>query len=161
RREGSVPVILLTGASRGLGLEFAKQYAADGWKVIATCRNPAKAEALRAVSGAVEIEKLDVTDFVAIHRLADKLSGTAIDVLIANAGITGPRDMAPDRIDIEAWTEVFRIDTMAPLALAGAFGAHVAKSRERKAIAITSLMGSVGANNEGGFYPYRSAKAAL
>jgi NAD(P)-dependent dehydrogenase (short-subunit alcohol dehydrogenase family) len=153
--------VLLTGANRGLGLEFTRQYAAAGWHVIATCRTPQKADSLRGVAGSVEIHALDVTDFAAIKRLAATLAEIAIDVLIANAGISGPRAMTPDAIDEAAWTEAFRVNTMAPLALAGAFRAHVARSAERKAIAISSRLGSIGANEEGGFYVYRSSKAAL
>jgi len=122
---------------------------------------PAQAGTLRALAGSVEIHPLDVTDFVAIARLAAALGDLAIDVLIANAGIVGPRDMAPEAVDDAAWGEVFRVNAMAPLALAGAFRAHVARSGERKAIAITSRLGSIGANDGGGLYVYRSAKAAL
>ena len=132
--------ILLTGASRGLGLEFTRQYAEAGWRVIATCRNPEKAEKLRGVSGNVEIHALDATDFPAIKALAAKLGDVAIDVLIANAGIIGPRDMPADAIDAAAWAEVFRVNAMAPLALAGAFRAHVERSAERKAVAVSSRL---------------------
>src|SRR4051794_38501514 len=111
--------ILLTGASRGLGLEFTRQYAAEGWRVIATCRNPAKADKLRAIAGTVEIHPLDATDFAGIAALAARLGDVAIDVLIANAGIIGPRDMPADAIDEAVWAEAFRVNTMAPLALAG------------------------------------------
>src|SRR4051812_48400595 len=99
--------ILLTGASRGLGLEFTRQYAADGWRVIATCRDPKGADKLRQVAGKVEIHPLDATDFPAIAALADKLGDVAIDVLLANAGIIGPRGMSPDAVDEAEWTEVF------------------------------------------------------
>src|SRR5205807_991585 len=116
-----MPTVLLTGASRGLGLEFTRQYAAAGWRVIATCRDPERADALRAVAGSVEIHRLDAADFAAVARLAAALGEVAVDVLIANAGIIGPRDMAPGAIDAAAWAEVFRVNTMAPLALAGAF----------------------------------------
>jgi NAD(P)-dependent dehydrogenase (short-subunit alcohol dehydrogenase family) len=153
--------VLLTGASRGLGLEFTRQYAAEGWRVIATCRDPAKADRLRAIAGTVEIQPLDATDFAAVAALADRLGDIAIDVLIANAGIIGPRDMPADAIDEAAWTEVFRVNTMAPLALAGALRGHLERSAERKAIAITSRLGSMGANESGGLYVYRSTKAAL
>ncbi len=156
-----MPTVLLTGASRGLGLEFARQYAKERWRVIATCREPAKAAELRAVAGSIEIHALDATDFPAVGRLATTLGDVAIDVLIANAGISGPRAMTPDAIDVAGWTEVFRVNTMAPLALAGAFRAHVARSAERKAIAISSILGSIGANEDGGLYGYRSSKAAL
>jgi NAD(P)-dependent dehydrogenase (short-subunit alcohol dehydrogenase family) len=156
-----MPTILLTGASRGLGLEFTRQYAAAGWRVIATCRTPKKAEALRGVAGKVEIHALDATDFAAVGALATKLGDVAIDLLLANAGIIGPRDMAPDAVDATGWAEVFRVNAMAPLALAGAFRAHVERSAERKAVAISSRLGSMGANDDGGLYVYRSSKAAL
>jgi NAD(P)-dependent dehydrogenase (short-subunit alcohol dehydrogenase family) len=153
--------ILLTGASRGLGLEFTRQYAADGWRVIATCRDPKGADKLRQIAGKVEIHPLDATDFPAIAALAEKLGDVAIDILLANAGIVGPRGMSPDAIDETAWTEAFRVNTMAPLALAGAFRRHVERSGERKAIAISSRLGSMAANDSGGLYVYRSSKAAL
>jgi NAD(P)-dependent dehydrogenase (short-subunit alcohol dehydrogenase family) len=153
--------VLLTGASRGLGLEFTRQYAESGWRVIATCRDPKGADALRGIAGKVEIHPLDATDFPAIGKLAAKLDDVAIDVLIANAGIIGPRGMSPDAIDEAAWAEVFRVNVMAPLALAGAFQKHVERSHERKAIAISSRLGSMGANDDGGLYVYRSSKAAL
>jgi NAD(P)-dependent dehydrogenase (short-subunit alcohol dehydrogenase family) len=156
-----MPTVLLTGASRGLGLEFARQYAGDGWRVIATCRDPRKAEALRGVAGKVEIHQLDAADLAAVGMLAAELGDVAVDVLIANAGIYGPRDMTLDAIDAAGWGEVFRVNTMAPLALAGAFSKHVARSGERKAVAITSRLGSIAANDDGGLYVYRSSKAAL
>ncbi len=156
-----MPTILLTGASRGLGLEFTRQYAKAGWRVIATCRNPARAEKLRGVAGTVEIHALDAADFPSVAALAETLGDVAIDVLLANAGIVGPRGMTPDSIDASAWEEVFRVDAMAPLALAGAFRRHVERSAERKAIAISSRLGSIGANESGGLYAYRAAKAAL
>jgi NAD(P)-dependent dehydrogenase (short-subunit alcohol dehydrogenase family) len=156
-----MPTVLLTGASRGLGLEFTRQYARDGWRVIATCRDPRKAEALRGVAGKVEIHALDAADFAAVRMLAAALGDVAVDVLIANAGIYGPGDMTVDAVDAAGWGEVFRVNTMAPLALAGAFRAHVARSDERKAVAITSRLGSIAANDDGGLYVYRSSKAAL
>jgi NAD(P)-dependent dehydrogenase (short-subunit alcohol dehydrogenase family) len=156
-----MPTVLLTGASRGLGLEFTRQYARDGWRVIATCRDPRKAETLRGVAGKVEIHQLDASDFAAVERLAAALHDVAVDVLIANAGTFGPRDMTVDAVDAAGWAEVFRVNAMAPLALAGAFSKHVARSGERKAVAITSRLGSIAANDDGGLYIYRSSKAAL
>ncbi len=68
-----MPTVLITGANRGLGLEFARQYAADGWRVIATCRNPAGARELAGLGGAVNVHALDVTDHARIHALAKTL----------------------------------------------------------------------------------------
>ncbi len=154
-----MPTVLITGANRGLGLEFARQYAADGWRVIATSRSLEKAAALRA-QGA-EVHPLDVTDIAAVAALGRELQREAIDVLIANAGIAGPRGMKAEAIDAAGWAEIFGVNTMAPLALAGAFAAQVARSEERKVIAISSRLGSIAANSEGGMYAYRSSKAAL
>jgi NAD(P)-dependent dehydrogenase (short-subunit alcohol dehydrogenase family) len=154
-----MPTVLVTGANRGLGLEFARQYVAEGWRVIATSRSLEKAAALRGLGKAVEIHALEVTDFAAVGALARALAGEAIDLLIANAGIVGPREMKPEAF--EGWAETFRVNAIAPLALAGAFHAQVAKSAGHKMVAITSRLGSITVNGEGGMYAYRSSKAAL
>ena len=156
-----MPTCLITGANRGLGLEFAKQYAAEGWKVIATCRRPARAEALNALEGEIEVHPLDVTDFARIEELAKKLDGVPIDLLINSAGIYGPRVVPYGSVDYAAWAEVFRVDTMAPLKISAVFSKNVAKSKLKRIVAITSNMGSIGDNTTGGSYIYRSAKAAL
>ena len=159
-----MPTVLITGANRGLGLEFARQYAKDGWRVIATARAPEKATALAALGPAVTVHGLDVADLDAAAALGRTLGEEAIDVLIANAGMSGPRGMRPEAIgaaEATAWEQVFRVNTMAPLTLAGACVAAVARSKERKVIAITSRLGSIAANNDGGLYGYRSSKAAL
>lgn len=156
-----MPTVLISGANRGIGLEFARQYAQAGWRVIATSRSPGKAEALRALGPSVTVHHLDVADFAAIAALGRTLGRDSVDVLIANAGIGGPTAMTPDAIDIEGWGETFRINAMAPLVLAASFQPQVARSEQRKMIAITSRLGSMGANGEGGRYAYRSSKAAL
>lgn len=156
-----MPTVMITGSNRGLGLEFVRQYAADGWKVIATCRAPGRAEALRAVSGQLEVVALDVGDFAAVDALAARLRGQAIDVLIANAGIAGPEGMRPGRIDYSGWEEVLRINTLAPVKVALAFIDHVAASSRRLIAAVGSKMGSIADNSSGGSYAYRSSKAAL
>jgi NAD(P)-dependent dehydrogenase (short-subunit alcohol dehydrogenase family) len=159
-----MPTVLITGANRGLGLEFARQYAKDGWRVVATARVPEKATALAAIGPAVTIHRLDVADLGAVAALGRALGEESIDLLIANAGISGPRGMRPEAIgsdEANAWEMVFRVNAMAPLALAGAFVGAVARSKERKMIAISSRLGSIAANNDGGLYGYRSSKAAL
>lgn len=155
--------VLITGANRGLGLEFARQYAAAGWRVIATSRSLDKAGALKALGSGVTIYPLDVTDLAATAALGRELAAETIDIAIANAGTSGPRSLRPEAVadDAEAWAATFRVNTMAPLALAGAVHAQVARSDERKLIAISSRLGSIGANTEGGMYAYRSSKAAL
>jgi NAD(P)-dependent dehydrogenase (short-subunit alcohol dehydrogenase family) len=156
-----MPTVLLTGANRGLGLEFARQYAARGWRVHACCRKPADAPDLAALAGPnLVVRALDVRDFEAVAGLAREIADP-IDVLLANAGIYGPEKTSLGRIDYAAWAEVFAVNTMAPLRLAECFVEHVARS-ERKTIAcVSSFMGSVGGNSGGRHYLYRSSKAAL
>jgi NAD(P)-dependent dehydrogenase (short-subunit alcohol dehydrogenase family) len=153
--------VLISGANRGIGLEFARQYVQAGWRVIATSRSPEKADELKALGAAVSVHRLDVADFAAVAALGRELGAEAIDVVIANAGVAGPRGMTPEAIDAEGWSATFRVNAMAPLALGSAFKAQVARSEQRKMIAITSRLGSIGANAEGGMYAYRSSKAAL
>ncbi|MBL8658817.1 MAG: SDR family oxidoreductase [Rhodospirillales bacterium] len=156
-----MPTCLITGANRGIGLEFAKQYAADGWKVIATCRRPDEAEKLNALEGEIQVHPLDVTDFARVEALARKIGGEPIDLLINNAGIYGPRVVAYDSIDYAAWAEVLRVNTMSPLKVSAVFADSVAKSGLKKIVTITSQMGSIADNGSGGSYIYRSSKAAL
>ena len=155
-----MPTMLITGANRGLGLEFARQYAADGWRVIATCRDPAKAGDLKAIS-AVEIHALDVADMAAGAALAQNLRGTAIDLLLNNAGVYGPKGQALGNLDPEAWLDVLRINSIAPLKLAEAFLPHLRAGKGKTAAFVTSLMGSIADNTSGHYYAYRSSKAAL
>jgi len=154
-----MPNVMVTGASRGLGLEFAKQYAADGWHVIATCRDPSSASELAALAGDIRIEALDVNDFDAVDALAGKLAGVSIDILINNAGIGGPRQGAME-MDEAGFINVLHTNTLAPLKVSQAFHGHVAVSEQKKIAVISSGLGSI-AGNGGGRYAYRSSKAAV
>ena len=155
-----MPTVLITGANRGLGLEFARQYAEDGWRVIATCRTPELATELNAMDG-IEDHKLDVDDFDAVAALASELSGTAIDVLISNAGVYGPKGYGLDELDYEAWEQVMRTNVMAPLRLVQCFAPHVAASGLKRIATLSSKMGSMADNSSGGSYIYRSSKAGV
>jgi len=164
-----MPTVLVTGSNRGLGLEFVRQYAADGWRVLACCRDPARAQELRSVtsSGGVDVHALDVEDFAAIGRLGSTLAGTPIDVLINNAGLFGPKAHAEKdlrqtfgHVDYDIWSRVLRVNTQAPLRMAEAFVEHVAASTQRRIVNISSVIGSI-ARTEGGAYAYRTSKAAL
>jgi len=157
-----MPTVLITGANRGLGLEFARQYSMDGWRVIATCRNPASAQALRKLGAQVEVHPLDVTDRATLTALASALNHEPVDVMIANAGVmTAPRHARPEEISETAWLEAFRVNTIAPLMCACAFVQNVARSRERKILAMSSWIGSISSNTAGAHYVYRASKAAL
>lgn len=153
-----MPTLLITGANRGIGLEFVRQYAAEGWDVIATCRNPQAATELCALN--VEVHALDVAQFDQIAALGGRLAGRAIDVLINNAGIYGANQTF-GAVDADAWLQVLRVNTLAPLKMAEAFADNVARSQRRVIASISSRMGSIDDNDGGGDYAYRSSKAAL
>jgi len=154
-----MPTILITGANRGIGLELARSFAKDGWRVHACCRDPEGANELRAVDGTVVVHRLDVTDGAMVAALARELDGEAIDILFNNAGVYGPRTGFGET-DYEAWEPVFSINVFAPLRLAECFVGHVARSERKLILNMSSVMGSI-AEGGGGSYIYRSSKAAL
>jgi NAD(P)-dependent dehydrogenase (short-subunit alcohol dehydrogenase family) len=149
--------VLITGAARGLGLEFVKQYAAKGWKVHACART---SDALKTIKGDIHLHKLEVTDFAAVKALAKAVAGEAIDVLICNAGVAGREASTLGAIDPAVWRQTFEVNALAPLMMAEAFVDHVARSAQRKLVAISSRLGSI-AHNDGSRYAYRASKTAL
>jgi NAD(P)-dependent dehydrogenase (short-subunit alcohol dehydrogenase family) len=143
-----MPTALITGAGRGLGKELARQYAAEGWKVIGTER-AAKAQ-----------YQLDVTNRQQVANLAKKLKGEPIDLLFCNAGITGRKGMAPGSFDFDSWEEILRVNLLGAAAVAEAFLDHVAASERRTIAMMSSRLGSI-AESSGMTLPYATSKAAL
>ena len=157
-----MPSTLITGANRGLGFEFARQYLADGWQVYAACRDPASASELRRLfEGKLRILAMDLADPASIRAAATELDGQAIDLLLNNAGIIGPRGQTIGNIDSEAWAEVLAVNTMGPMRVSEAFVEHVASSERKLIVTLTSGMGSIADNTSGGSIVYRSSKAAV
>jgi NAD(P)-dependent dehydrogenase (short-subunit alcohol dehydrogenase family) len=159
-----MPSVMITGASRGIGLEFARQYAADGWRVYACCRTPAKAAELRALSqrhggGEVSVHALDVDDDASVQAAARELQGASFDVLINNAGINPHRDTGLGGIDYAAWERCLRTNVLGPVRVAEAFAGRLAG--EKKLITISSRMGSIAENGASNAIIYRSSKAAV
>ena len=162
--------ILITGANRGLGLEFTTQYAADGWDVIACCRTPETAEELQAVAKTwpqITIEALDVQDHAAIEALGDRYRGQPIDVLLNNAGIIGPIPIAEyaerqnfGKMDYDIWRNVIETNTFGPLKMAETFVENVASSEQKKIINISSQTSSM-AEMSVPAIAYTSSKTAL
>ena len=155
-----MPTVLVTGCDTGLGVEFARQYAADGWTVIATCLDPDRARETRAVAGDVRAMKLDVSDLAAIDALAAELRGEPIDILISNAGIGRPHPPF-GKTDYALWQRMLAVNLIGPMRLAEAFVDHVAASRMKVMAFVSSRMGSMALNLTGGSYGYRSSKAGL
>ncbi len=150
-----MPTVLITGANRGIGLEFVHQYADDGWTVIACSRDPegeSSAELRDIAAGAggrVSLEAMDMLDHASIEAVAEKYTGTAIDVLINNAGIIGPVPIQDHldaqhfgTIDYEVWDQVIRTNTFAPVKMAEAFIDHVKAGKQKKIITLSSTVGS-------------------
>lgn len=162
----SINTTLITGANRGIGLEFCRQYAAAGWRVWATCRYPEKAAELNQLASLypdlLKVLPLDVADHVQIDRLGQLFLDETIDLLINNAGIYPDSDKNGfGHIDYAQWMEALRTNTMAPLKMAETFTAQVARSQLKTIVTVTSKMGSISDNSSGGHYLYRSSKAAL
>lgn len=158
---------LITGASRGIGLEFCRQYAGDGWRVFACARNPEKSDELNMLASThpdeVTIYRLDVGDHAQIGQLAQALANEPIDLLLNNAGIyTGSHAGGIfDDKDYEDWVRAFRINTMATLKMAQTFQPQIRRGGQKTIVAISSKMGSIADNSGGGSYMYRSSKAAV
>jgi NAD(P)-dependent dehydrogenase (short-subunit alcohol dehydrogenase family) len=160
-----MPSVLITGANRGLGLELSRQYAADGWRVFACCRDPEGAGPLHDVAGdapgAVSVHPLDVTDHRRVDALARELHDQPLDLLLNNAGVYGPRKMVLGQLDYRAWEQVLAVNVLAPVKMAEAFFKHVAASQRKVIACLSSALGSVGGNTSGRHYLYRTSKAAL
>ena len=148
-----MPTVLITGANRGLGLEFARQYSSDGWDVTATVRESSP----ELDSLDVRVETLDMRDLDAVERFGKSVE--TLDLLIANAGTYGPKSVESAG-DGEGWLETFAVNTVAPFVLAQSVLPQVMRSGG-KLIGISTRMGSIADNTSGGFIAYRSSKSAL
>ncbi len=154
-----MPTALITGAARGIGRALAGGYLADGWRVLAVCRDPA---ALAGLDGIAEAARLDVTDDEGIAALAGRWRGERIDMLWNNAGVDSPHTRSLARpLDTGEWAHCLRVNTIAPVVLAAAFAEHVAASERRTMVFVTSQLGSIAQAAGVRRYACSSSKAAL
>lgn len=154
----SSQAVLITGANRGLGLEFARQYKQAGWQVIGTARKPDAATELQELG--VKVVQLDVTDAESVARMAEELDGQALDLLINNAGILPAQDtLAGADIETVAWT--LDVNTLGPMRVTQALLPNLSAGAGKTIVSISSGLGSLELNSDGRFYGYRESKAAL
>ena len=155
--------VLVTGANRGIGLEFVRQYARDGARVFACCRAPAAAEELKRIAAradaAVSVHALDIAARDSIEALKADLRGAPIDILVNNAGAGGDLHQF-DPPDDEAWLEMFRANALGAYRVARALKANLKKGKERKIVCMSSGRASH-ARHKGDGLAYCATKAAL
>lgn len=151
-------VVLVTGANRGIGLEFVQQLKAKGHDVIGTARSPAKATELQATGA--RVEQLDVTDAASVAALAQSLDGVAIDILINNAGMLNREDSSLDTLDFDVMERSFQVNSLGPLRVTQALLPNLRAGEGKTIVNITSRLGSIELST-GGLYSYRTSKTAL
>lgn len=158
--------VLITGSNRGLGLEWARQYAQAGWRVFATCRHPERAEALDKLAADhpdLSVHRLDVTRPEQVQALKEELSARHLDLLVNNAGVYFER-WGRDRlgkIDYQAWLATFAVNTQGPFRVTEALLSSLARGSRGLVVNISSHMGSISDIDTPNDYAYRSSKAAL
>jgi NAD(P)-dependent dehydrogenase (short-subunit alcohol dehydrogenase family) len=150
--------VLIVGATRGIGLEFARQYVADGARVIATFRRPQDDEKLRAL-GAKALP-LDALDPDSIAAFGQQLDGQPIDVALLVAGVYGPDSAGLAPPSREHFDEVMRTNVLAPMQLIPLL-AQGLEAAHGKLAALSSRMGSIGTATDTSGWLYRASKAAL
>lgn len=156
-----MPTILISGANRGIGLELARQYAADAWTVLGTARDPAEAGELAELGNNVRVLSLDVTVPQSLRALSAELAGEPVDVLIANAGTTGNLKATPIEVTRDDFLQTMAINTFGPLALAAAIKSNILAGERKIATAMSSLMSSISRNDWATQYSYRASKTGL
>ena len=157
--------VLITGASRGIGLEMVRYGIEKNWRIFACCRHPQQAETLLSLAklagGQVSVHVADMYELATIQALSYELRNEAIDMLINNAGIYGSDNNKFGHVDVQSWINTFQVNSIAPLKVAEALIEQVRMGRRKIIACLSSKMGSMADNGSGGSYIYRSSKAAL
>jgi NAD(P)-dependent dehydrogenase (short-subunit alcohol dehydrogenase family) len=152
--------VLVTGSSRGIGLELVQQYARDGYEVVATCRDPGAATALHDIDG-VTVSRLDVTSEPDLARVVSDLEGTPIDIHIGNAAVFGGTRSRFGDLDWAAWRTTFDVNVVGAMRVATTLTPNVAASEQRKIVFLSSRAGLPREATPNRSYIYGSTKAAL
>jgi NAD(P)-dependent dehydrogenase (short-subunit alcohol dehydrogenase family) len=150
--------VLVTGANRGIGLEYARQFADKGYRVIGTARDPAAAAELAEVAD--RVEALDVSDATSVAALAARLAGEPIDILVNNAGIFDRGDTSIDKVDFAQMEQTLAVNSLGPLRVIQALLPNLRQGQRKLIVNMSSQLGSI-AGSTGTWYAYRTSKAAL
>lgn len=157
--------VLITGASRGIGLEMVKYGIEQNWRIFACCRHPQQADSLLSVAkltnGRVSVHVADMNELATLQALAYELRNEAIDILINNAGIYGSDNSKFGNVDVPGWISTFLVNSIAPLKVSEALVEQLRMGDKKVIACISSKMGSMADNGSGNSYIYRSSKAAL
>lgn len=156
-----MPTILITGANRGLGLEFARQYAADGWQLIAANRTPFAPKDFASLGYDVSELHYDALDDATALALAKRLQGRPIDIVLLNAGLANGPDLKPEEVTPEHWRPIMLTNTYAPLRLASLLEPNLRAGEHKILVAVSSLAASMSEYKAPRQFAYRASKAAL
>lgn len=160
-----MPTLFITGANRGIGLELTRLYLEKGWSVLATCRDPQSAPELESLAQThpkqLEVHALSVTDYGGVSRLAERLQGRSVDLLINNAGVRRMDGYHLGKVDPEAFRDSMEVNVLGALKVSEAFLPHLGGGEEPLLVMVSSSLGSIEKNLQGGDYAYRASKAAL
>lgn len=148
-----MPTVVITGGSRGLGLEMARRYVAGGFRVVLGNRGQGV-----ALEGA-ETFRLDVSDGASVKAFAERLASAPVDVLINNAGVIGPARQSTTDMDFEGFAEALAINTLGPLRVTQALLPNLRAGAAVKVAVLTSRMGSL-SYAKSDRVAYRASKAA-
>ncbi len=150
---------LVTGANRGIGLEFARQLKKKDYFIIGCCRSSSKADELHSLAD--EVIQLDVTRDEDIEQLKQKLNGRPVDLLVNNAGTSGEQGVTVGNIDRDNFLYVVNVNCIGPVIISDALLPNLLASNEKNILVVSSRMGSISDNDRGRSYAYRTSKAAL
>ena len=155
--------MVITGANRGIGLDFVRQYQEEGWNMIAGCRAPEAATELNKLQekGHLMVLPLDVANPVSRQNFCRALGSQPVHLYINNAGVYGPKMIELGNVDEDTWLEVLRINTIAPLKMVELLHQNLLAAESSTIAILSSKMGSIADNGSGGVYMYRSSKAAI
>ncbi len=164
-----MPVAVITGANRGIGLELTRQYLDEGWHVYAITRRTSHDLDGLAASGALTVINADLTDDSSLAAAVEAIDAEAVDLLINNAGTMGDGSFEEIGFDFQAfgrfnrdeWREVFNINVFTPQALCELLAGKLEKADRGVAATISSMLGSNELNTSGSIYAYRASKAAV